>query len=130
MEALDIIRLVGDEFSGVSDAVVGQWIELARPFVSKKVFGKLFEQALAYFTRHMMKISGNGVDLLGDLGKMGGSAGVAGIQSISDGGSSISFAWSGAQAVTSAEMVLSETVYGRQYLAIARLVVVPITIDH
>ena len=130
MEALDIIRLVGDEFSGVSDAVVGQWIELARPFVSKKVFGKLFEQALAYFTCHMMKISGNGVDLLGDLGKMGGSAGVAGIQSISDGGSSISFAWSGAQAVTSAEMVLSETVYGRQYLAIARLVVVPITIDH
>ena len=129
MTALEIIRLVGTEFSDVSDEDVLLWISLARPFVSKEKFGKLYDTGVAYMTCHMMKTTGLGEDVLGDYAKMAAASGVAGIGSISDGGSSISFTWPN-QAVTSADMVLSGTVYGRQYLALLRLVIVPITIDH
>ena len=129
MTTLEIIRLVATEFASVPDEVILQWAELAKPYVSKEKFGKLYDQALAYMICHLMKSSGLGIDALGDYAKMGASAGMAGISSLSDGGSSISFAWPN-QTVTSAEMVFSGTIYGRMYLALLRLVIVPITIDH
>lgn len=129
MTALEIIRLVGTEFEEIDDSELEQWVELARPFVSKEKFGKLYEQALAFMVCHMMKMGGLGEDTLGEYGKMGAASGMAGISSISDGGSSISFSWPGQTAVN-AEAVYSQTTYGRQYLALLKLVIVPITIDH
>lgn len=129
MTALEIIRLVGSEFEDIDDDELGQWVEIARPFVSKEKFGKFYEQALAFMVCHMMKMGGLGEDTLGEYGKMGAASGMAGISSISDGGSSISFSWPGQTAIT-ADAVYAQTTYGRQYLALLRLVIVPITIDH
>ena len=129
MTVLEIIRIVGTEFESVSDETLGQWIELALPLVSKDKFGNLYNQALAYMVCHIMKTFGLGDDDMGSYGRLGMSAGAAGISSLSDGGSSISFSFPNQQ-VNSAEMVLSSTIYGRQYLALLRLVIVPITIDH
>lgn len=36
MEPLEIFRLVATEFSEVEDEEVEKWMELAKPFVSKK----------------------------------------------------------------------------------------------
>lgn len=129
MTALEIVRLIGGEFDNEDDETIEQWVELVSPYVSKKKFGKFYDQAIAYLVCHFMKMSGKGDDVLGEMGKMGMAAGAKGIGSISDGGSSISFT-NPSQAFTNADTVFSLTTYGQQYLALLRLVIVPITIDH
>ena len=42
MKAIQIIRLIGKEFDGVTDTVLKKWIEIVGPMVSKKQFGKLY----------------------------------------------------------------------------------------
>lgn len=122
MTAIDIIRLIGDEFSSIPDSKIEQWIEVTRPMISKKQFGKLYEQALAFLVCHRLKMSGEGNNPLGDIGNVGVGFGLS---SVSEGGSSISFnTSSGANIVPDAELGL--TSYGIQYLSLRRMVVVPI----
>ena len=125
MTAVEIIRLVGEEFGNESDEKLEQWIEFAKPFVSKKQFGKLYDHALALFVCHKMKMAGLGENTLGDLGKVSNGFSAS---SVSDGGSSISFANSGANnLVTNAEFGM--TIYGTQYLQLIKMCVVPIHIS-
>lgn len=122
MSVIETIRLVGSEFKDVPDAELEQWIALVLPMVSKKKFGKLYEQALAYLVCHKMKMSGLGENPLGELGAIG--VGFA-LGSVSEGGSSISFgANQSSNIATDAELGL--TAYGVQYLSLRRLVIVPI----
>ena len=122
MTVIEIIRMVGKEFSSVEDGEVEKWIEMVRPMVSKKMFGKLYEQAVAYLVCHKMKMSGYGENPLGELGAIG--IGFA-VGSVSEGGSSISFgANQSSNIVTDAELGL--TAYGVQYLSLRRMVIVPI----
>ncbi len=122
MSVIETIRLVGSEFKDVPDAELEQWIALVLPMVSKKQFGKLYEQALAYLVCHKMKMSGLGENPLGELGAIG--VGFA-VGSVSEGGSSISFgANQSSNIATDAELGL--TAYGVQYLSLRRLVIVPI----
>ena len=46
-KTLQIVRLVATEFENLSDETIEMWIDLTAPLISKKVFGKLYEQALA-----------------------------------------------------------------------------------
>ena len=122
MTVIEIIRMVGKEFSSVEDGEVEKWIEMVRPMVSKKMFGKLYEQAVAYLVCHKMKMSGYGENPLGELGAIG--IGFA-VGSVSEGGSSISLgANQSSNIVTDAELGL--TAYGVQYLSLRRMVIVPI----
>lgn len=122
MTAIDIIRLVGTEFASVSDENLEKWIEVVRPMVSKKQFGKLYEQGVAYLACHKLKMAGLGENPLGDIGAIGTGFAVG---SVSEGGSSISFgANQASNLATDAELGL--TVYGVQYLQLRRLVIVPI----
>ena len=74
---------------------------------------------------HKLKMAGFGDNSLGALGKIGNSF-VA--SSVSDGGSSISFANSGGGNIaTNAEFGM--TIYGMQYLQLLKTVVVPINIS-
>lgn len=41
MKAIEYIRLIGKEFKDTSDDELMLWIEMVRPMVSKKQFGKL-----------------------------------------------------------------------------------------
>lgn len=125
MTAIDIIRLVASEFSGIPDEKLSQWIEIARPMVSRKQFGNLYEQGLAYLVCHMMKMSGLGDNPLGDLGTVG--VGFA-IGSVSEGGSSISFGASQSSNLA-ADAELGLTAYGVHYLQIRRSVIVPIHVS-
>lgn len=122
MTVIETIRLVGAEFSTITDSVIQQWIEITQPMVSKKQFGKLYEQALAYLVCHRLKMTGQGTNPLGELGSIG--IGFA-VGSVSEGGSSISFgANQSSNIVTDAELGL--TVYGVQYLSLRRMAIVPI----
>ena len=122
MKAIEYIRLIGKEFASVNDGELELWVEMVRPMVSKRQFGKLYDQAIAYLVCHKLKMAGNGENPLGDLGAIGTGFAVG---SVSEGGSSISFgANQSSNLATDAELGL--TAYGVQYLSIRRMVIVPI----
>ena len=129
MSVIETIRAVGTEFSDVDDATLENWIEIFLPLVSKKQFGKLYELALAYVICHKMKMAGLGENILGGITGSSGAIG-AGFtaSSVSDGGTSISFASSGTGNTTT-DMEWTLTVYGSQYLQLRKSLIVPIHVS-
>ena len=125
MTVIDMIKMLSEEFKEYPEDKMEYWIEFCKPMVSKKQFGNLYNQALALLVCHKMKMAGLGDNSLGELGKIG-NAYVA--SSVSDGGSSISFATAGiGNLTTDAEYAM--TVYGTQYLQLRRMAIVPIHIS-
>lgn len=121
-----MIRMLGEgEFSDVGDDVLHDWIMFVKPMVSKKQFGNLYNQAIALLVAHKLKMSGYGENALGELGKIGNSYAAS---SVSDGGSSISFASSGVGNLQS-DAEYAMTIYGTQYLQIRRMCIVPIHVS-
>ena len=120
------VRLLsGDEFEKITDEQILEWGEFLSPLVSEKQFGKLYCHALALYICHKMKMAGLEESALGEAGKIRNSFTAS---SVSDGGSSISFASGGVgNLATNAE--LGMTIYGIQYLQLMRMCVVPIHIS-
>lgn len=125
MTTLELIRLFAVEYNDVEDDVMEKWIEVVKPWVSKKQFGELYESALAYFVCHKMKMAGYGENPLGDLGSIG--VGFV-LSSVSEGKSSISFG-AGQDSNLNSDAELALTSYGLQYLQLRRSVIVPIHIS-
>lgn len=127
MTVVEMVRLISNgEFDGVSDAEIEQWDEFISPLVSKKQFGKLYDHAKALLICHKLTMAGMNDSALGELGKIGNSF-VA--SSVSDGGSSISYANGGASGNIQMNAEYGFTVYGMQYLQLLRTVIVPINIS-
>ncbi len=122
MEAFDIIRKTMKEFSAVTDDDVKIYINLSAPLVSKKRFGNLYEQAVAYLAAHRMKMDGRGVTVC-SFGSMGN---MIGISSISEGEVSVSFTNSQSSSASSSDSELGLSVYGVQFLQLRRSCIVPI----
>lgn len=119
MNALQIFRIVAVEFEELSDETITKWLILTAPLISKKVFGKLYEQALALLTAHRLKMSGYGDTSFGAVGD------ALRVGSYSEGETSVSFSTSQSTNLTvDAELAL--TPYGLEYLSLRRLVIVPI----
>lgn len=119
MTAPEIFRLVATEFDDLADDTIKNWLELTEPYISKKRFGKLYEQALAYLTAHRLKMAGYGDSTLGTVGD---SLRVA---SYTEGETSVSFAVNqGTNLLADAE--LSLTPYGLEYLSLRRMVIISI----
>ena len=125
MTAIEIIRLIGTEFAPVKEADLEKWIEVVRPMVSRKQFGNLYEQGIAYLVCHKLKMAGHGENPLGDIGTIGTGFAVG---SVSEGGSSISFGANQASNLA-ADAELGLPVYGVQYLQLRRSVIVPIHVS-
>ena len=126
MTVVEMVRLIsGDEFASLADADILAWDEFVSPFVSRKQFGKLYDRAKALLICHKLKMAGYGDNALGELGKIGNSF-VA--SSVSDGGSSISFANSG-PSNTAINAEYGMTIYGMQYLQLLKTAIVPINIS-
>lgn len=119
MTALQIFRLVATEFKDLSDETVEGWVALTEPLISRKVFGKLYEQAIALLTAHRLKMAGYGDTTLGTVGD------TLRVGSYTEGETSISYTVSQAtNLLVDADLTL--TPYGLQYLALRRLVIIPI----
>lgn len=120
MDAIDIIRTTMKEFSGVPHDTVSAFLSLAEPLISKKRFGNLYQQALAYMAAHKMKMSGLGRNI--GIGTIGDTIGLS---SVSEGETSVSFSNNQAgNTATDAEFGL--TVYGMQYLQLRKRCIVTI----
>lgn len=126
MTVNEMVRKLGaGEFDSLSEKDVDWWVEFVTPMVSKKQFGNLYDHARALLICHKLKMAGLEENALGEMGKVknGFSA-----SSVSDGGSSISFASSGVgNLTTNAE--LGMTIYGMQYLQLLKMCVIPIHIS-
>lgn len=118
-KTLQIVRLVATEFDDLSDETIEGWIDLTKPLISQKVFGKLYEQALALLTAHRLKMSGYGDRQLGTVGDS------LRVNSYSEGETSIGFSVN-QQTNLLADAELALTPYGLQFLSLRRLVVIPI----
>ena len=119
MTPIEIFRLVATEFSSMEDTTVSQWLELTSPLISKRVFGKLYDQARALLTAHRLKMAGYGDSSYGTVGD------TLRIGSYSEGETSIGFTVNQAtNLLVDAELTL--TPYGLEYLSLRRLVVIPI----
>ena len=119
MEPLEIFRLVATEFSEVEDEEVKKWMDLAKPFVSKKKFGNTYDHAIAYLTAHKLKMAGKGDNTMGKVDD------ALRVSSFSEGDASIGFSVSqGNNMAVDAEYAL--TIYGLQYLSIRRQRIIPI----
>lgn len=124
--SLKIFRLLAAEFAAVPNDKVSSWLELTAPLVSKKRFGKLYDQALALLTAHRMKLSG-AYDAASEEGgsSIGSLADTLRVASYTEGSTSISFNNSTSLAANDSELTL--TGYGTQYLSLRRMVIMPIT---
>lgn len=119
MTVIEIFRLVTTEFRDLNDEKVAAWVELTAPLISKKVFGKLYNQALALLTAHRLKMAGYGDSTYGTIGD------TLKIGSYSEGETSVSFTVNqGTNLMVDAELALTQ--YGLEYLSLRRLVVIPI----
>ena len=119
MNTLQIFRLVATEFDSLVDETIENWIELTAPLISKKRFGKLYNQALALLTAHRLKMSGYGDGTLGTVGD------TLRVGSYSEGETSVSYTVNQAtNLMVDADLAL--TPYGLEYLSLRRLVVIPI----
>ena len=126
MTVIEMVKLLGNgEFDSLNGDQINKWAEFVDPMVSKKQFGKLYDQARALLICHNMKMAGLGENSLGDLGKIGNSWGAS---SVSDGGSSISFA-GGSSNATQKDGEYGLTIYGVRYLQLRRLAIIPIRIS-
>lgn len=85
MTVTETFRLIAPEFNTLSEDEINMWVELAKPYVSKKQFGKLYDQALANMTAHLMKFSGMGDQTYGTISD------ALRLASVSEGNTSISF---------------------------------------
>lgn len=120
MEALEIIRATMAEFEEIGDDTVKVFISLAEPLISKKRFGRLYPQALAYLSAHKMKMSG-----LGEKVGEGTIGDTIGLSSVSEGETSVSFSNSQA-GNTAMDSEFGLTVYGMQYLQLRKRCIITI----
>ena len=125
MDIIEYVKMVSEEFRKWPEDEIAKWVEFCKPMVSKKQYGKLYDQALALLICHKMKMAGLGDNPLGEMSKLSNAYSAS---SISDGGSSISFQSSGVgNLTTDAEYTM--TIYGTQYLQLRRMAIVPIHVS-
>ena len=118
-KAVKIFRLMATEFADLNAETVESWMELPEPIITCKVFGKLYDQALALLTAHRLKMAGYGDSSYGTVGD------TLRIGSYSEGETSIGFTVNqGTNLMVDAELAL--TPYGLEYLSLRRLVVISV----
>lgn len=122
MTDVELFRMNAAEFADVSDSDVLKWIRVVKPLISKKRFGRLYQQAIVLLAAHKMKLSGLGDNTTGNIGD------VMRVSSYSEGEVSVSYGVAqNINATVDAEYTL--TIYGLQYLNLRRLVIVPIVVS-
>lgn len=112
-KVLATIRIVGLEFSEVTDDEILRWIPLCKSYVAKSKFADDYYQALSLIVCHRMKMAGYGDTSLGSLAE------TARLSGISEGGVSVSFAATPSTAGSGdPDAEFRMTTYGLQYLTL------------
>ena len=123
MNALEIFRMVADEFSNLPDEDIvngeGKVTQYGVNSFSEKRFGASYQKALAYLTAHKLKMNG-----YGDTGT-GTIADSLRVGSYSEGETSISYT-TGQQTNLQVDAEYALTVYGLEFLTLRRNAIIPI----
>ena len=132
MDALEIFRIVAQEFDSIPDKDVideetgkvkqygvQTYIDLYKDQISERMFGESYQKALAYLTAHKLKMNGYGNT---ENGTIGDSLRVA---SYSEGEASISFS-TNQQTNLEVDAEYALTVYGLEFLTLKRNSIIPI----
>lgn len=119
-QPLKVFRIVAAEFAEVDDETVNTWLDLTAPLVSRKRFGKLYEQALALLTAHRMKMAAVGSDESagGAFDDLGGAGVAFKVGSYTSGGESVSFNSAALTSQLSTDAEYTQTMYGVQYISL------------
>lgn len=118
-----VFRIIATEFATVDDDTLNTWLDLTAPLVSRKRFGKVYEQALALLTAHRMKVAavGTGESASGEFDGVGGAGVGFKVGSYTSGGESISFNGSVLTSKLNPDAEFTQTVYGVQYITLRNL---------
>ena len=123
--AIPIFRIIAPEFKDVPDTEAEAMLELCEPLVSKRRFGRVYNQALALLAAHRLKLSGKGQDMIGGgLGTSGAAVGF-GLASVSEGSTNVSFNTANMNPNDDSWYALTQ--YGMEYLNLRRLYIMSIT---
>lgn len=125
LNPLKTFRLIAPEFKDVKDSEVRAMLELCEPLVSKKRFGRVYNQVIALLAAHRLKLAGKGENPLGAEGssKVNAASGF-GLASVSEGSTSVSF--NTANMNTNDDSWYALTSYGLEYLNLRRIFVMSI----
>lgn len=119
----EMVRYIGGgEFDNICPEEIQFWDNFVTPMLSKKRLGSLYDQAKALLICHKLAMNAKTKNGLGSVGHIKNSFTAS---SVSDGGTSISFANVGAGNLAS-NAEYGMTAYGTQYLQLLRMCVVPI----
>ncbi|SHI61984.1 Protein of unknown function [Anaerovibrio lipolyticus DSM 3074] len=119
MTILEIFRVIAPEFKDVPDATVQANIDIYADMISRANFGKYYERAVAFYTAHNMALS----NIMTASGSSSTDVTGGAIIREKEGDLEHQFA----EGRTSSDL-LNKTVYGKQYLDLMRLCIVPVTI--
>lgn len=119
-DLLSMVYTVAPEFVTMNDSDVLQVMEIAKLFVSEKKFGKFYPLAVADYTAHLLTLRAEVVN----SGGMSATLTSGGIVSESEG--DLSRSYGVANTGGSGNDLLNKTVYGKAYLQLLKLVIVPV----
>ena len=131
-ELIHIFRLTipAMPVSVVSDAELASDIEIYRDYVSERRFRKLFPKALSYFIAHMRTLN----DMIANAVASGSGAGdpsftAGSLTREKEGDLERSYSSSGnGNDDSDNEALLKKTIYGRMFLQLRDMVIVPVTV--
>lgn len=119
MTALEIFRLIAEEFQDIAEEKIEQYMKLFSCQISKKRFGATYEQALAYLTAHKLKMAGQGNLENGTI------ADSLRVGSYAEGETNISYI-TNQQTNLQVDAEYALTIYGLEFLTLKRNAVIPI----
>ena len=119
MTILAIFRVIAPEFKDIPDATVQANIDIYADMISRANFGKYYERAVAFYTAHNMALT----NLMTSSGSS--SADVTGGAIVREKEGDLEKQY--AEGKNSNDL-LDKTVYGKQYLNLMKVCIVPVTI--
>lgn len=129
-----ILKVIAPEYKEMPEEDLRVWVELAEPYISEGVYGKLYYQALAYLAAHKMALNAPVEEREEESSIPLSVKKTMNVASFSEGSTSVSFASpaasaSGGGSSGSAEAEYRLTAYGLQFLAIQKQCIVPAMIS-
>lgn len=119
MTILEIFRVIAPEFADVTDEVVQANIDIYADMISRSNFGKYYGRAVAFYTAHNMALT----KIMTSSGST--STDVIGGAVIREKEGDLERQYS--EGKTTSDL-LDKTVYGKQYLNLMKVCIVPVTI--
>lgn len=120
--ALGIFRKIAPEFAEIADNEVRDRMVLYADMVSQKRFGPYYDRAIAYLTAHFLKLDQIAAEEGADSGTLTGH----GLTMEKEGDLQRQYGSTVSSSAGSLDDLLSKSYYGRMFLAIRHMCIVPV----